>query len=625
MLGSAVLVELVLVLLERGRSPAGHVGGGDDPGIVGRQNGNGRDEVLSYSSARKVIFCWSLVWLFGFFFLTGAIQSPVDFDVKEYHLQGPKEFFQQGRISFLEHNVYTSFPFLTEMLSLAGMVLAGDWWAGSLVGKTVLMSFAPLTAVTLFAAGRRWFSTSAGWVAALVFLTTPWTVRISIIAYTEGGLSFYLAATTLAVLLAIQGLRRDQPVARHVFLAGLLAGSGMACKYTGLVQVVLPALFVLAWAAGRWRGSVTGWSSVTRVATVFLLGTAVTLGPWLLKNLLETGNPVYPLGYTVFGGRDWDPPANDKWRAAHSSSTFSPTDLAERVLDVVSRNDWQSPLVFGLAPLALLVGPNRRMAIGLWLLVGWLFFSWWVLTHRLDRFWVPLIPVVALLAGIGATWSRESLWRYCCGIVVLFGLVYNVGLAASPIVGYNVFLADLSVARRSAPTTLPGIGFLNRQPPTKGQSVLCVGDAALFSAEFPVRYHTVFDRSLIEQWCKGADGNLLSVERIRERFRSEGVAWVLVNWQEILRYRETYGYTDFVTPGLFERLQELGVLGQDRFTTLRGETVADGTGRMVYPLRFLDELSPAAQTQVQDWGSALQVDVDGRTAFVGAQLFPVRP
>ena len=200
-----------------------------------------------------------------------------------------------------------------------------------------------------------------------------------------------------------------------------------------------------------------------------------------------------------------------------------------------------------------------------------------------------------------------------------------MALVASPIVGYNIFLADLSVARRTAPTTLPGIGFLNRQPPANGQSVLCVGDAALFSAEFPVRYHTVFDKSLIEQWCRGTDGNLASAELIRERFRSERVAWVLVNWQEILRYRETYGYTDFVTPGLFERLQELGILGEDRFAELRGKTVADGTGRMVYPLGFLDRLSPAAQTQVQDWGPTLQVDIDGRTAFVGAQLFPVRP
>jgi len=44
------------------------------------------------------------------------------------------------------------------MLSLAAMVLAGDWWLGALAGKTVIAAFAPLTALGLLAAGRRFFS-----------------------------------------------------------------------------------------------------------------------------------------------------------------------------------------------------------------------------------------------------------------------------------------------------------------------------------------------------------------------------------------------------------------------------------------------------------------------------------
>src|SRR5690606_30954155 len=35
----------------------------------------------------------------------GAMLPSTDFDVKEYHLQGPKEFYQQGRITMLPHNV----------------------------------------------------------------------------------------------------------------------------------------------------------------------------------------------------------------------------------------------------------------------------------------------------------------------------------------------------------------------------------------------------------------------------------------------------------------------------------------------------------------------------------------
>src|SRR6185295_4697275 len=64
---------------------------------------------------------------------------------------------------------------------------------------------------------------------------------------------------------------------------------------------------------------------------------------------------------------------------------------------------------FAFAPLALLAGAARRRAAWLWVYVGWLTLSCWLFTHRIDRFWVPLIPVVALLAGAGGVWFWKSL------------------------------------------------------------------------------------------------------------------------------------------------------------------------------------------------------------------------
>ncbi len=65
----------------------------------------------------------------------GSMTPDVDFDVGTYHFEGPKEYFQNGRITFLPHNVYTNFPFLTEMFALLGMVLHGDWYWGAVAGK----------------------------------------------------------------------------------------------------------------------------------------------------------------------------------------------------------------------------------------------------------------------------------------------------------------------------------------------------------------------------------------------------------------------------------------------------------------------------------------------------------
>jgi 4-amino-4-deoxy-L-arabinose transferase-like glycosyltransferase len=588
----------------------------------------------SGNSGRVLLFPLAVIWLIGcvailflFFQFAGASLPSIDFDVKEYHLQGPREFFEQGRITRLPHNVYTSFPFLTEMLSLAGMVVADDWWWGALVGKSLLAAFAPLTALTLFAAGRRWWSTGTGLAAAMIYLTIPWTTRVLIIAYTEGGLCFYLAATLLAVSLAVERTRSSEAAGGAWLLAGLLAGSGMACKYTGLVQVVIPASVALVAsivvARGAWplEKRTEANRAGLRMAALFGLGVALTIGPWLLKNLVETGNPVYPLGYTLFGGEDWGEPDNIKWRAAHSSSDYSPSSLAGGLLDVVSRNDWQSPLVFGLAPLAVLVSLRRRQVACLWLLVAWLFVSWWGLTHRLDRFWVPILPVVSLLAGIGLTWCQRPAWWRPCAVVVVLGLAYNIAVVTvtSPrsVIGYNAFLGDLDMARKAAATTAPAVGAVNEWLDEQAgvrRHVLCVGEAQVFDARFPVHYNTVFDRSLLEEWCGDGRGGLADVKVIRERLVEHDVGWVLVNWQEILRYRTTYGYTEFVTPELFGRLREMGVLGEDEFDR-----------KFLLPTEGLSERT---REQIDNWGRRLKrvIERDQRRVggYVGVQLFRVK-
>jgi hypothetical protein len=86
---------------------------------------------------------------------------------------------------------------------------------------------------------------------------------------------------------------------------------------------------------------------------------------------------------------------------------------------------------------------------------------------------------------------------------------------------------------------------------------------------------------------------------------------VLVNWQELLRYRQTYGYSDFVTPQRFEWLQEQGLLG---------DPGAFSTG-----WRSFDSLRPEDQREVLDWAPSLKRVVEDKSVFLTWQLFPVRP
>jgi len=574
--------------------------------------------------------------------LLGALLPSTDFDVNEYHFQGPKEFFQAGKISFLEHNVYTSFPFGTEMLTLLAMVLEGDWYRGALAGKAVLMCFGPLAGLALFAAGRRWFGTTAGVLAAVLYLSTPWIYRISTIAYAEGGVCFYLFASLFALMIAADHLTEAVSV-RQFLLAGLLAGSAMACKYPALVSIVVPGFAVTVWLAARQQGKAR-WV----LPGAFLAGTLVAVGPWLIKNTVETGNPVYPLAYGVFGGRDWDAVLDARWKKGHSPGTYSLSSLAKLAIEVAARSTWNSPLLFALAPLALLAVSWRRRAAWLWLYVGWLFFSCWLFTHRIDRFWVPLLPVVALLAGGGAAWCWQALEAALTGFapggpaagsaaswlsrrdrllglsVVLVPFVaiglFNLEIIVNGLSGYNDYLRDLDEAGQiAAEVTSPEIVWLNHSLPPASRKVLAVGEAEMFYARFSAAYNTVFDKSIMEEWCAARPGEpsgaagLRDAEAIHQKLAAEGITHVYVNWLEVLRYRSpgNYGYTDFVTPALFAELVHLGIL------------------RPAFPIPHaampLDRLDASWREEALAWGKALVTNSADGPVFTTFQVFPVVP
>lgn len=554
----------------------------------------------------------------------GAMLPSIDFDVKEYHIQGPKEWFMNGAIEMLPHNVYTSFPFLTEMFHLLGMELSSDWYLGALAGKLVLMTFAPLTGLAVFAAADRLFDHRAAWAALLIHLSTPWTYRISIIAYAEGGLTFFLMATVLAVIIRAQS-QTDLPsdgeasitaTRRLTLLAGLLAGSAMACKYPGLLSVVIPAATVLLLLEWKSSDSSPLTRRVAKVLITFGIGCVITIGPWLLKNLYETGNPVYPLMNSVFHGIDWTPTLEANWKNTHGPPHHQPFDLLVKFYDVTLKSDWLSPLMFSLAPLAFLTRWNRRFIGCLWLYVGFLFLSWWVLTHRIDRFWVPMIPVVALLAGGGIWWTAHRLWCSAAGAFVALCVLFNLGFITTVNCGLNTWLGDLEEIRDSAEFTSEPVAYLNRMQLPTDAKVLFVGEAQVFDAHVPLVYNTVFDISIFEQWCSAnepgvpaADQKMKSSDEIRERLKAEGITHILVNWQEVLRYRTTYGITEFLAPSRFDYLQKHGIL--------------DRNAPSVSGARPMDSFREEEKREIETWAPQLIGQQNGKAVFFTSQLFQV--
>ncbi|WP_145271726.1 hypothetical protein [Tautonia plasticadhaerens] len=480
----------------------------------------------------------------------GAMQPTIEFDALEYHLQGPKEYYQAGRIAFLPHNVYTSMPSGVEMLHLLGMTVLDDWWLGALAGQLLVAAFAPATAALVAATALRWGSPRAAWFAALVYLTTPWVFRLGTFPFVEGPLCGFHAALVFVAAsgwTAREGLG-PRPWAPWGF-AGLLAGGAMACKYPGLVSAVVPFGLVAAAEAGRRRS----W----RIAAAFAVGVAVGVGPWLIRNLADTGNPVYPLAFGIFGGLDWDPGLDAKWWAAHGPRPATGGALASAVIDVAGRSDWHSPLYLLLVPLAFLRRGSRGFAAVLGAYVLYLFATWFLLTHRLDRFWLPLLPAAAVLAGLGADWTRSRPWPGWLALVTALPVLANLVFITTPLCGPTDGTGDLGRLRRAAAEAAnPPLARLDASLPP-GAKPLLVGQAGVFPVDRPVLYNTVFDRERIEGIVAGR-----SPGEIRAQLDRMGVTHVYVDWVEIARHDRPggYGFSPAVTRGLFDDLEDSGVL-----------------------------------------------------------------
>ena len=374
----------------------------------------------------------------------------------------------------------------------------------------------------------------------------------------KGAFAFYLFAAIFVALIWQCDLSRDntgdaskQPYG-VLAIAGLLAGGAVSTKYPAVVYCAVPLTVYVAWIGVRAESFPSGAKSLA----VFLLGLLLGCGLWLAKNAAFTGNPTYPLLYQAFDGATRTAAKEAQWQAAHRPPNFAPGDFARHLWNFLLAGTWISPVVVPLAVLAWLTPRARPLTRLLTLGVAFIFIAWWLLTHRIDRFLVPIWPLAALLAGIGATYSTSRLWRRTMVTSLGVGLAYCFVLVAGGPISDNRLLAPLDQLRAEMVALDPWHTYLN-QHADEVQRVLLVGDAQPFDLEVPVLYNTVFDDSLFETMARDK-----SPQEVQAALHAAGISHVYVHWPEIERYRSpgNYGITEFLQPRIFADLVAAGVL-----------------------------------------------------------------
>jgi hypothetical protein len=223
---------------------------------------------------------------------------PVSRDALTHHLALPKLYLAHGGIYEIPTISFSYYPMNLDLLYLIALYLGSD-----IAPKFIHFSFALLCAGLIYGYLKRRLDTLWGLVGALMFLSLPVIVKLSITAYVDLGLIFFSTASLIFFTRWIE----EQYQIKYLILSAIFCGLALGTKYNGLLVFFLLTLFV-PFAYSRMQSN-TGAADSNRHGNKGLYTTARTLGygllfilislliysPWFIRNMVWTHNPVYPL------------------------------------------------------------------------------------------------------------------------------------------------------------------------------------------------------------------------------------------------------------------------------------------------------------------------------------------
>jgi 4-amino-4-deoxy-L-arabinose transferase-like glycosyltransferase len=235
---------------------------------------------------------------------------PVDRDALTHHLAVPKLYLKYGGLVEIPWVLFSYFPMNLDLIYLIPLYFGND-----IIPKYIHFAFALLTGYLIFGyLKQRTGKNLYGLLGALLFISLPVVVKLSITVYVDLGLIFFSTAALLYILKwAANGYS-----ARHLILSGVFCGLALGTKYNGLVTFFLlaclaPILYVrgegVALPPGKKPGGPPngphhygGRAALKAVASgvVFSVMAVAVVSPWMIRNFIWTRNPVYPLYSSVF-------------------------------------------------------------------------------------------------------------------------------------------------------------------------------------------------------------------------------------------------------------------------------------------------------------------------------------
>jgi len=519
-----------------------------------------REKVLSFAIA---------VTLAGIFLVEVllCLAPPTSRDALIHHLAIPKLWIRHGGWFETPWADFSYFPMNIDLLYLVPLVFGNDtlpalihmlfgWGTGYLVYRYLRDH-----------EGRLW-----GWLGLLIFASTPMVMRLSITAYVDLGMIFFTTASVLAFLHWKDGGYGES---KWLFLSAVCMGLAAGTKYNAFITWVFlngAVCFLYARDTGK-QAQALRWGGI------FFLVALVVVSPWLVKNLVLKGNPVYPLLDSVFswvhGGRE---PAAFLAAGDVEGRGFS---FIRNRMGIYGEEAWQILLLplriffegrdhspqhfdgvlnplFALAIPFAFVGARKGHRLFFLVLIGFVFTVSALTADLRIRYILPILPFATILAVMGIRNALE--WMQLRWGVSYGAAVGAVAAGVALLIAANLFyLGNLYAGIRPLPYILgqesrddflsrqvgsyPAVAFINRSLPGDAVVYILYVSGRGYYLDREYIHHVGLESAIV----KAMGGSSENAETLSAFLRSLGGTHLLV--QEGLLVKAIHDNTPEETVG----------------------------------------------------------------------------
>ncbi len=546
------------------------------------------------------------------------------FDALSYHLQLPQEWLVASRIEPVRHNVYSYLPNYMEAVFTSfahfgrrppsdatgfgnGFGLLTPDSSGQnawlLLACQHVHALITVLGAWIIAALARTMGASrpTSLVIAACALATPWLIVTGSLAYNEGAVITLFAG---AMLVAAQ--RDHSPTIRGV-LCAFIIGVACGCKPTAILFCAPPVAILLLGTT-----PVRMWPKLAAAGIVVGI---LSLSPWLLRNYLNCGNPVFPYLHTLFGDAHWTSEQFSRYAGAHhaneplldrlkllifadTTNPGSPQSQGQHRGILHPQFGWLSLILVGSSAFVLFASHTRRLGMLLVLgllsqIAAWLFF-----THIQSRFLLPLVVSAAALFALALSprprdiaapsalanadrSSRVAFWIAALMAALqtfTLGSVFGSQRRGDPngllLLGPGALSGELALAqwsilnpteRAQLESNLSAAAWMNLKG-IGGSSLILIGDSTPFyfggragpaGAEIGdglPHYNVTWDRSIITAALVGVANEPVAQDAaILKAIKDAGITHILVNSAELARLARSGWLDPLLSPAILQR------------------------------------------------------------------------